>query len=182
MSFILTCHRPDYLTTVNQTALINIYSYDSRPLLVAYGLQIFFALLAVLLGVWAYKENGHSHSRSFSAILASTRAANLADVFHDELMGRLPLHENAQTARLKFGPWGSELVGEEEGRRRSNAGERAGGWGFQYSGYTGDPNILDQALKKILKACKSVLLRKRRRRKARQGAMGPDLEAGLKYQ
>lgn len=166
------------MTTVNQTTLINIYTYHRAPLLISYSLATGFALLAVLLGAWAYRENGCSHSRSFSAILASTRAANLAGLFHDELMGRLPLHENVQRTRLEFGPWKSELVGEEEGRRRkSSAGERVGGWGFQY-GYAGDPNILDRNLERVLNAFKRVLLR-RGRSKVSQVGTDVDLEAGL---
>jgi len=84
---------PSVPTDVLVTQSINIYAYHSRNLLFSYGLAIAFTVLANLLGAYAYWRNGHSHSKSFSAILASTRDPGLTKLFHAETMGRLPLHK-----------------------------------------------------------------------------------------
>jgi hypothetical protein len=94
---------PSVPTDVLVTQSINTYAYHSRNLLLSYGLAIAFAVLANLLGAYAYWQNGHSHNKSFSAILASTRDPGLTKLFHAETMGRLPLHKNVQEAKLTFG-------------------------------------------------------------------------------
>jgi hypothetical protein len=55
--------------------------------------------------------------------MASTRAAELSQLFRAELMGQLPLHENAERTRLAFGRWRGD--GEN-----FSGGE---GWGFSIS-------------------------------------------------
>jgi len=52
---------------------MNRYAYRSKNPLLSYGLALFFALVGSILGVYAYKSNGASHSKSFSAILTLTR-------------------------------------------------------------------------------------------------------------
>jgi hypothetical protein len=154
------------MTNVNHTTQINRYSYQASPLLIAYGFSISFALIAALLGGFAYYKNGHSHSRSFSSILASSRAAELTELFHDELMGRLPLHENVARTRLVFSRWGSVSGGS--GHVPVNAEERdaelrreQGGWGFQVSHF-GRPNLWHRLGDGVLKALRSIAFGKRR--------------------
>jgi hypothetical protein len=91
------------LTNVNVTNPVNIYAYHSTNLFISYGLAICFAVFVNLLGAYAYWTNGHSHAKTFSAILASTRDRGLTKLFRSEAEGRLPLHEDVRNAKLMFG-------------------------------------------------------------------------------
>jgi hypothetical protein len=95
-----------YYTSITTQSNITIYTYHAHNLLLSYSLAILFTLISCLLGAYACYENGHSHSRSFSAILASTGAAELMERFYEELIGRLPLHDNFRRSRLGFERWG----------------------------------------------------------------------------
>jgi hypothetical protein len=82
---------------------VNIYTYHSTNLWLAYGLAITFALLANILGGLAYYHNGVSCDRSFSSILSSTRDSNIAKIFHHQVLGKLPLPKHIRRAMLRFG-------------------------------------------------------------------------------
>ena len=99
------------LTNVNVTNPVNIYAYHSKNLFVSYGLAIFFAVFVNLLGAYAYWTNGHSHAKTFSAILASTRDRGLTKLFRSEAEGRLPLHDEVRNAKLMFGRLPNEGLG-----------------------------------------------------------------------
>jgi hypothetical protein len=90
-------------TSVAVTNPVNIYAYHSKNLLLSYGLAILFAVFANILGAFAYWTNGHSHAKTFSAILASTRDTGLTRLFRSEAEGRLPLHDEVRNAKLMFG-------------------------------------------------------------------------------
>jgi len=94
---------PSMTTNTTITTSINTYACYSQNLLLLYGLAIFFALLANILGAFAYMRNGVSHDKSFSAILASTRDPGLMGLFHARVLGKLPLPKSVRTAKLKFG-------------------------------------------------------------------------------
>src|SRR4051812_33980140 len=89
--------------TVTRRDSVNKYSYHSRNLLLSYGLAIGLTFLCNLLGAYAYRDNGVSHSKAFSAILAATRDQSLTNLFHYEIVGRLPLSKNVKEALVKFG-------------------------------------------------------------------------------
>jgi hypothetical protein len=99
----LTPSSPSITQNVTVKTSINTYDYHSQNLLLSYGLAIFFALLANILGALAYMTNGVSHNKSFSAILTSTRDAGLTELFHAQILGRLPLPQSVRRARLRFG-------------------------------------------------------------------------------
>jgi hypothetical protein len=82
-----------------------------------------FSFLAILIGAYSYYSNGYSHSKTFSAILAATIDEDLAELFFAEMMGRLPLHENVQRARLRFGEMVGGGLGFREVRERGVSGE-----------------------------------------------------------
>jgi hypothetical protein len=94
---------PSVTQNVTVKASVNTYNYHSENLLLSYGLAIFFALLSNTLGALAYRTNGVSHNKSFSAILTSTRDAGLMELFHAQTLGRLPLPQSVRRARLRFG-------------------------------------------------------------------------------
>lgn len=117
-SVAFSCHpsnanmtRPPTDRTATRTDSVNKYVYHSKNLLLSYGLAIGLALLANLLGAYAYLSNGVSHNRRFSAILAATRHESLTKLFHNQIVGSLPLSDKVKNTFLKFGPIG--------GRRKS---------------------------------------------------------------
>ena len=85
----------------------------------AYGIAIFSTLIGVFLGAWTYAQNKYSHNKTFSAILGATREARLSELFHADILGRLPLHRNVEQAKLKFVDWeegrGFIIAGREDG-------------------------------------------------------------------
>jgi hypothetical protein len=107
----LTPFSPSITQNVTVKASINTYNYRSENLLLSYGLAIFFALLSNILGALAYKANGVSHNKSFSAILTSTRDIGLMDLFHKQVLGRLPLPQSVRRAKLRFGDMGDGGLG-----------------------------------------------------------------------
>jgi hypothetical protein len=147
------------MTAVNQTTMINVYAYRSSPLLTAYGLSIGFALVAVCLGAFAYKKNGHSHSRSFSAILAATRDHELEDLFRPDLIGTLPLDETAARTRLVLSPWMKRESAPDGGIQGHNTPVREitdeyVGWGFQVS-HEGKDSFWDRVGDRIMTGLKT---------------------------
>lgn len=99
----LTITSPSVNTTVNTTTSVNLYAYHSHNLWIAYGLAIFFALFANVLGGLAYYHNGVCYDMSFSSILSSTRDSGIAKLFHHQVLGKLPLPRNIRRAHLRFG-------------------------------------------------------------------------------
>jgi hypothetical protein len=84
------------------TKSVNLYSYHASILWISYGLAILFALLANILGAFAYWSNGVSHDRLFSSILSSTRDQGLGELFSHDSLGKLPVPEKIQMMMLKF--------------------------------------------------------------------------------
>jgi len=90
-------------TSVTTTNLVNLYAYNEQNLLLAYGLAIFFALLANILGAFAYKINGVSYDRAFSSFLSATRDPALKKLFNQQTLGKLPVPRNVRRTLLVFG-------------------------------------------------------------------------------
>jgi len=80
---------------------VNRYSYSSRNLWLAYGLGIFFALIANALGAQAFMENNASHNNSLSTLLSISRDPELANLFPECCHGKLPLPPETMKARLR---------------------------------------------------------------------------------
>jgi hypothetical protein len=110
--------RPPINMTVTRTDSVNVYAYHSKNLFLSYGLAIGLTLLANLLGAFAYYKNEVSHNKSFSAILAATRDDSLTELFHYEIVGRLPLSRKVQRTLVQFGFTGA-------GERRGSLGGKA---------------------------------------------------------
>lgn len=70
---------------------INVYTYDPKNLFISYGIALFFALIANILGALAYVSNGVSHDNSFSSIVRATRNPDLIDFEQRRVPGALPL-------------------------------------------------------------------------------------------
>jgi hypothetical protein len=79
----------------------NTYAYDSRNLLISYGLAVSFALLAGIAGCTSIYSNGASYSNRFSTVLRTTRGQELEElVLHNDRTGFDPLPKHLEKARI----------------------------------------------------------------------------------
>ena len=106
-------------TNVTTTTTTNIYVYQPKKVFIAYGIAIFFALVANVLGIWAYLSNGVSHDNSFSSIVCTTRDIHLSKLNAHERLGALPLERKVGRTRMVF-----DVGNMAEG------GRGGGRWGF----------------------------------------------------
>lgn len=81
---------------------INVYVYDPKNLYLSYGIALFLALLAIILGALAYVSNGVSHDNSFSSIVRATRNPELLDFDQRRTPGALPLDKNLGQTVLRL--------------------------------------------------------------------------------
>ena len=88
------------LTTIVQANSVNRYQYNARSLWIAYGTGIGLTLLAVCLGLLAFKVNGASHDNVFSTLLSISRDPDLANLFPPCCHGKLPLPKATMKAKL----------------------------------------------------------------------------------
>ena len=93
------------------TSLINTYSYQSRNVLIAYALAGSVAVVANVLGLYAFFKSGVSHDLSFSYIACSTHNVHFSVLRAHERLGALPLEPRIARTRLVFhqgdeGRWG----------------------------------------------------------------------------
>jgi len=79
----------------------NVYEFASRNFIVAYALACGAALVANLLGWWAYRRNGAAFDSVFSTIVSATRDPELRDVFPECCPGMLPLSKESLDAKLR---------------------------------------------------------------------------------
>lgn len=107
------------LTNVTTTSPANIYVYQPKRVFIAYGIAIFFALVANVLGIWAYFSNGVSHDNSFWSIVTTTRDIHLSKLNEHERLGALPRQRNVGKTKIVF-----EVGDMAEG------GRGGGRWGF----------------------------------------------------
>jgi hypothetical protein len=86
----------------------NIYSYDSRNLVISYSIAILFTAACACIGIFAIQHNGVAHSTAFSAIVATTRSHELDTVSIGHSLGALPLKHTKM--KVRFG----EITGTRE--------------------------------------------------------------------
>lgn len=104
----------------------NTYSYDSKNLLISYGLAVSFALLAGIAGCISIYLTGASYSNKFSTVLRTTRGPELEElVSHNDRTGVDPLPKRlaksridlrcgqAESGRDGVGDWRPETVSEQ---------------------------------------------------------------------
>jgi hypothetical protein len=79
----------------------NTYAYDSRNLLISYGLAVGFALIAGIAGCASILSNGASYSNRFSTVLRTTRGHELEElVVHNDRTGVDPLPKHLEKSRI----------------------------------------------------------------------------------
>ena len=88
----------------------NIYSYDSRNLILSYSIAAVFTILSASVGFFALHYNGVAHSTAFSAMIATTRNRDLDKVSRGHSLGALPLGYTEM--KVRFGM----LLGDGEKR------------------------------------------------------------------
>lgn len=79
---------------------INVYIYHPKNLLLAYGVALFLALIALVLGACAYVSNGVSHSNSFSSIVRATRNPDLLDIDQRQASTAISLDRQAKGQKV----------------------------------------------------------------------------------
>jgi hypothetical protein len=78
-----------------------LYVYDAATLWIAYGLSIFFTLLAVIIGLQTIITSGKSYSNRFSTVVRVARTAGLSTgVLDDKRIGQDPLPKHLKNARF----------------------------------------------------------------------------------
>jgi len=99
-------------TDVNVTILStpNVYTYDSRKLLISYGCAIIATLGVVILGVVIFSMNGISHDTSFSAVMTTTRNPDLDALSIGQSISAIG--KELEETELKFG---ANRIGWEKG-------------------------------------------------------------------
>ena len=92
-------------TKVNVTysTATNIYKYNSSNLIISYAIAIWFTLFSLLLGLYAFLDNGVVHSTEFSAIMATTRNPALNSLSEGHSLGTISLNKGIQRVKLMFG-------------------------------------------------------------------------------
>jgi hypothetical protein len=89
--------------TLQYERMQNTYIYNSRNLLMSYGLALGFALIAVVAGCASIWYNGASYSNRFSTILRATRGQNMEElVALNDRTGADPLPKYLAKARIRL--------------------------------------------------------------------------------
>lgn len=117
---------------------VNLWGYHKANLWTAYGVSIFVAIIANLLGAYAYMVNKVAHDISFSSIVSSTTHSSINTLFDPDrddsdtvhMRGKLPLPKKIADREIKFIPLDEgglgfqtvEEIKEAEIRRASGAG------------------------------------------------------------
>jgi hypothetical protein len=90
--------------TVQYERMQNTYTYNSRNLLLSYGLALGFALIAVVAGCASIWYNGACYSNRFSTIFRATRGQNMEElVALNDRTGADPLPKYLAEARIRLG-------------------------------------------------------------------------------
>ena len=102
----------------------NIYQYHPLYLLISYGVALFLASIAAIVGFYSLHSNGISHSASFSAIVATTRNPELDSLTKASSLGADPPNTDIKKTKLKFGPlWSRVSELRDEGRLNTQVTE-----------------------------------------------------------
>ena len=90
------------MTNVTTTTPENVYSYHPFDVLLAYALAISFALLANILGIFAYICNDASHENSFSSVVGTTSGIHISVLKAHEKLRELQLDPEMARRKLKW--------------------------------------------------------------------------------
>ncbi|KAF4624735.1 hypothetical protein G7Y89_g13434 [Cudoniella acicularis] len=90
-------------TTVRTATQLNVFAYNERNLLLAYGLAFCACLGSVAVGLRAYYLNGTSYNSSFSSIVSTTRNSTLDILTEGRPLGPGKLDKNIEQTQLIFG-------------------------------------------------------------------------------
>ncbi len=102
-TLLTTAKSPKLPLLVNEFSPINIYAYHSRNVIIAYSLIGTAALLANVLGLYAFYKAGASYDLSFSSIACSTHGIHFSERLHaHERLGVLPLEPRIANQPLVF--------------------------------------------------------------------------------
>ena len=96
---MLSIYRPSVPANVTTTRPLNVYGYHPKNLFIAYSVAIFFSLLAVGLGTFAYISNGVSHNNSFSSIVRATRNPELSRLDERKVWASGIMPQNKQASQ-----------------------------------------------------------------------------------
>ena len=108
-------HAPIEDTEVTFNTYQNIYVYSASTLWTAYGLAIFFALIALALGFRALFLNNGSFTNDFSTVLRTCRDAALsAELRSEDRDGCQPLPERLAKSRIRINQDGYNASSEKE--------------------------------------------------------------------
>ncbi len=105
---------------------MNKYAYHKADLLAAYGIAILVAIIANLLGAYAYIKNKVAHDINYTSLVSSSADDTITTVFKQEdpsTRGKLPLPKSIGDVEIKFTPLDEGGLGfqtAEEVRRRSS--------------------------------------------------------------
>ncbi|KAG8532407.1 uncharacterized protein KY384_002892 [Bacidia gigantensis] len=97
-------------TNVTTNTPQNIYDYHARNLVITYGIGIFFSLVAVILGLHAFRTNGVSYNTSWWTIVATTRNLHFADIGIPGRLDALPQDRAVAATVARFGDDGFRFV------------------------------------------------------------------------
>lgn len=95
--------RSNTTVPVTISAPRNFYSYDKSTLLTAYLASLSVVLLWMGIGAFALWSNGITSNTSFSAILLTTRNADLDALAQGHCLGADPLPDEIAGVKLRFG-------------------------------------------------------------------------------
>lgn len=95
-------HSNKISTNVERSVPVNRYFYDIRTLWLAYGLAVFAALGAVLIGGVALAANGSSHNNAVSTLISICRHESLAPIFPPCCHGKLPLPDETMKTKVQL--------------------------------------------------------------------------------
>lgn len=108
-------------------------NYHPLYLILSYGIGFFLASVAGAIGFYSIHINGVSYSDSISAIMLTTRNADLDALAKGKSLGSDPLPQNIKETKLKFGP----LISQQDHEKVGN-GDPSQNIAFGFEGNVGE--------------------------------------------
>ena len=93
--------QPDTVATI--TTQSNVFSYNAHPLIITYGTALVLGLIALLVGLKAYFDNGVSIKLGFLNILTTTRSRRLDRLALGTCLGAEPMPQELKKVKVRFG-------------------------------------------------------------------------------
>ena len=91
------------ISNVTISRSVNIFQYNSRPLIASYALAVMTTTLVFALGIYSLRANGVGHSSSFSGIFCATRNPYLDQLAKGHSLATQPLDKSLAREKLQFG-------------------------------------------------------------------------------